>query len=293
MKTILFPLFFISATFIYGQSSVFSFAGGGDAPIARSYITSAETQVQQSGQAYTTTAQSVKAVSLGQGGNLSLAYDWFSKKDIGFGVKLNAFFGAPFTAHGDQTTSSGDHIQYTIAQRGFSGQIIPHFSARHDFKKVCPVLEIGMVIGVNGIKETYEGYYNVSNKVTSTIWERGGATFGFYSSLGIWIKISRVVRFSLAANCIVSSYSPTHWERTSFLANGHDQLSQLAVSDIKGDYVTEINSSTPQSSSIPRKSLKYSVPFSSVGFNIGFAFIFQNRKNRISEDKDKRVIHPF
>ncbi|MBS1684670.1 MAG: hypothetical protein JSS76_07950 [Bacteroidetes bacterium] len=293
MKALLFPLFFIAGTYIYGQSSVFSFAGGGDAPIARSYTTSAETQVQQSGQSYTTTAQSVKAVSLGQGGNVSLAYDWFSKKDIGFGVKLNAFFGAPFVVHGDQTTSAGDHIQYTVAQRGISGQFIPHFSARHDFKKVCPVLEIGMMIGVNGIKEDYEGYYNGSNQVKSTIWERGGATFGFYSSLGVWIKVSRVVRFSLAAHCIVSSYSPTHWERTSFLANGRDQLSQLAVSDVKGDYVTDINSSTPQYSGAPRKSLKYSAPFSGVGFNIGFAFVFENRKNRITNEKDKRVVHPF
>lgn len=293
MKAIISCIFLFASSVAVAQTSVFSFAGGGDAPIARVYTTSSETQVQSFGQGYTTVAQKVKPVSLGQGGNISLAYDWFSKKDIGFGIKLNAFFGAPFTLYGDQTSSSGDRIQYSVAERGFAGQLLPHFSVRHDFKKVCPVLEIGMMVGVNGVKENYEGYYNQSNEVTSTTWEKGGVSFGFYSSLGIWVRVSRVVRFSVAANCIVSSYSPTHWERTSFRVNGQDQLAQLSVYDTKGDYVAEVSNSTPQSSNTPRKSLKYSVPFSNVGFNVGFAFLFEKRKNQITDEKSKRVIHPF
>jgi len=92
---------------------------------------------------------------------------------------------------------------------------------------------------------------------------------------------------------VASSYSPTHWERTSYRVNGTEYLNQLATSDRYGNYVKEINSSTPQVSTSWRQSLKYSAPFSNVGLNVGFAFILARHKSSISQPKGSQEVHSF
>ncbi len=272
------------------QSFIFSFGGGGDAPIARSYTTSYQSQVQSYGS--TTYTQRVKPVSLGQGGDIYLSFDWFSKTDIGGGVRIIGFFGASFTQYVEQT-NNGDRYQYDISQRGLAGQLIPHLSFRHEFNKITPIFEVGMLVGVNAIKETTNGTYNSSSHMTTTVWEKGGVSLGFYSSLGIQIKLSKRVSFSLAAVCTASSYSPTNWERTTYVVNGTDQLSQLQPADRYGNYVKEINTGTIQSPTSPRQSLRYSAPFSNVGLNVGFAFLFAKHKSHTSEKKGGQDVHSF
>ncbi|MBS1617918.1 MAG: hypothetical protein JST76_05345 [Bacteroidetes bacterium] len=291
MKNISFLIFIVLMIPVCrAQSFVLSFGGGGDAPIARTYTTSYQSQVYSPTATYVTR---VAPVSLGQGGNLFVALDWYSIKDIGAGLKINGFFGAPFKIYSEELNNGGVVI-YNIAQQGFSGQFIPHFSFRHDFKKVTPVAEIGMMIGLSGIKETINGNYNSgASTMSSVIWEKGDVSLGFYSSLGIQIKLSRHVSLSLAAVCIAASYSPTHWERTSYTINGTDQLSQLQVSDRYGNYVKEINSGTTQSPTSPRVSLRYSAPFSNVGLNVGFAFLLAKHKSGASEKKNSQDVHSF
>ena len=45
---------------------------------------------------YAATYARVKRMSYGQGGNLAFNFNWYSKKNIGFGLKLNMLLGSSF-----------------------------------------------------------------------------------------------------------------------------------------------------------------------------------------------------
>ncbi len=290
MKTTILLVLSVLYLSSFAQNFVLSVGGGGDAPIARVYTSAYQSQVStSSGISYT---QRVKPVSLGQGGNVYVAFDWFSKKGFGAGVKVNGFFGAPFIFHSEEVYNS-NIVKYDVSQRGFSGQFIPHLNFKHDFDRITPVVELGMMIGINGIQETTDGYFNNTSHMHTVVWEKGGVSLGFYSSLGIWIRLSRTVRLSVSATCIAASYSPTHWERTLYNVDGRDMLSQVATSDRYGRYVTEMNNTTPQSPNSPRQSLKYAAPFSNAGLNIGFSFILGHRNGGASKEKTKTEVHSF
>jgi len=101
---------------------------------------------------------------------------------------------------------------------------------------------------------------------------------GFYSSLGLAFRVSRVVRIMLAVTCSAASYSPSEWTRTSFYENNMNQLSALSTSDQQGVYVKSLDQTATQPTNQPHQSLKFSIPFSNVGFNAGVAFVISKRK---------------
>jgi hypothetical protein len=298
MKTVVLSAFllFVSGTKLAAQSVSIDVTGGYCAPIASSFSSVSIRQFQNTAYPYFySTTRTVKSTSYGQGGNAALNFNWFSKKDIGCGLRMNILFSSPSSYTADVVYLNGNNATYHFTDKPFSFQFIPHISFKHDFKVVTPVLEMGMLIGLTHVTEDYTALYYSGDVVQSSINNHGGALLGFYSSLGLQFKISKAVKFLLAVNCSVGSYSPTVWDRTSFFVNGQDRLGNLSVSDVKGTYVKTIDPSAAQSSSQPHQDQKYSAPFSNVGFSAGFAFTFGKKKGPGAPEKENKdnVIHPF
>lgn len=278
----------------FPQSTTFDITGGYCAPIASSFssITAKEIEIQAAPYFYSD-YRSLRSASYGQGGNVAFGFNWFSKKDFGCGLKLNALISSPFSYTTYVSYLSGNSATYNFKDKPFSFQFIPHLSFKHDFKVVSPVIEMGALIGITHVKEDYQATYSSGDVLQSSINNHGGALIGFYSSLGLSFKVSRVVRIMLSVNCSVGSYSPTDWERTSFVVNGVDQLIKLTPSQTYGVYVKELDPTASQSTGVPHRDLKYSVPFSNVGFNAGFSFNFVKKKDRIKDKEKPKELHSF
>ena len=296
MKNI-FTTVFISAFFsasLLAQSFNIGITGGYNAPLAGSFNTVNATQFENVGfPQYYTSLQTVTSASFGQGGNIALNLDWFSKKNIGCGLTMNALISSPYSYSTTVNYLSGVSAQYNFTDHPFSFQFIPHISFKHDFKVVSPILEVGMLVGITHVTEDYEAVGTNGTQIQSSINNHGNVMLGFYSSLGLAFKVSRVVRIMLAVTCSAASYSPSGWTRTSFVVNNTNQLSSLSTSELQGVYVKSMDQTVPQSSSQPHESLKFSMPFSNVGFNAGIAFVISKKKDKAKEKQDVKSDHSF
>ena len=297
--TLLLLCAFISGT-LFPQSVSLELTGGYCAPIASNFSAVSTKEFQSATYpTFYSTYQDLHSASYGQGGSVALNVNWFSKKDIGCGLRANALFSSPFSYTVYVTYLNGNGANFNFTDRPFSFQLVPHISFKHDFRVVSPILEMGMLLGFTHIDEDYQALYNSGDVVQSTIHNHGSILLGFYSSLGLSFKVSKAVRVMLAVNCSVGSYSPTQWERTSFTVNYIDQLGSLSTSDLRGTYVKQLDPSVSQPANQPHQDLRYSVPFSNVGFSAGIAFTFGKKKagtsqpEPVRDTKDKNVVHPF
>lgn len=270
------------------QSFNIGISGGYDVPIASSFnnvnLTEFETQ---NFPFYYSTYHKLVYTSYGKGGNIAVNLDWYSAKNIGCGLKLNALISTPFSYFDYVTYLNGTTATFNLTDKPFSFQFIPHINFKHDFNKVSPYLEMGMLVGITHITQDYDAQNSLGSEIKSSANNYGNVLLGFYSSLGVAIKISQVVRFTASVNCSAGSYSPAKWERTAFFVNGVDQLKNLNTSEKQGIYVKELDLSAPQSGYQPKQSLKYAVPFSNVGINVGFLFVIAT-KNALTTDQVKR-----
>jgi len=270
------------------QSFNIGITGGYCAPIASSFNSVNSNQIQNQGfPQYYTSVQNLVSASYGQGGNIALNFDWFSKKNIGCGLTMNALISSPFSYSTYVSYLNGESAIFDFTDHPFSFQFIPHISFKHDFKVVSPTLQLGMLIGVTHVVTDYQADYSTGDIVQSSINNHGSAMLGFYSSLGLAFKVSKVVRIMVGVTCSAGSYSPSEWTRTSFVVNGTSQLSNLYTSEQQGVYVKQLDLTATQSTNQPSQSLKYSIPFSNVGFNAGISFMLYKHEKHNMTEKEK------
>ena len=258
---------------IQAQGFWLDITGGYAAPIAGSLTDFSSSQIQLATfPNYAATNRQLSYMSYGQAGNVALNLNWFSKHDIGAGIKLNAQITSPFDHTAYVSYIDGTSANFNYKEKAFSFQFIPHISFKHDFKVVCPVLEMGAIVGITDLTEDYQGTRSTGNSFSSSVKYSGGAMLGFYSSLGVKIKVTKVVAVLLAVNCSVASYSPTEWKRTSYIYDGQNQLGYMPVSLTQGVYVKSLDLTAVQNPNQPQQGLKFNVPFSNIGFTAGLAF---------------------
>jgi hypothetical protein len=283
----------LSPSILYSQSVTFDITGGYCFPAAPDMRNINSTVYEnQTFPYFYTTAASVKPVSFGKGGHLAFGFNWYSKKNIGFGLKLNGLFSSPFAYSTTVVYLQGVAVDYKLTDKAFSFQFIPHICYKHDFKVVSPMIETGMIIGITAIRQSYRGAYG-STEVYSAARDYGGAMVGFYTSAGLAFNVSKVVKIMLAVNCSVGSYSPKKWEQTQYTVNGVDQLNSLPPSDRSGNYVAEKDLQAPQNNNQPGKQIKYSAAFSNVGITTGLCFMITKKKRNPTLKDDSNMVQPF
>lgn len=288
-KAIISLLFCVSIIPSFAQFQL-SVSGGYCLPLASSFNSVNQTEYQNQGfPQYYTANQQITRTSYGQGGNIALALDWFSKSNIGCGLKLNAMISSHYSYSANVNYVDGTTANFNFTDKPFSFQFVPHISVKHDFKIVSPILEMGMLVAVTNVVDDYQAAYSTGDVVQSSINHHGSVMLGFYSSLGLAFKVSKAVRITLAVNCSAGSYSPSQWDRTSFVVNGMDQLSYLPVSEKQGTYVKQLDLTASQPANQPHQDLKFSVPFSNVGINAGIIFVLFKNEKLAKEIKDERI----
>ena len=283
----------ILATHLYSQSFNMSISGGYCFPLASEMHVNTITQFANPNypNTYSTILQSVKPNSFGNGGNVALSMDWFSKNNIGFGLKVNALISTPVNYSASSTDANYNIYNYNFTDKAFSFQFIPHLNFKHDFKKVSPYIEMGMIIGVTQMNESFVATDNNGNTFSSDTKNYGNALLGFYSSLGVAFNVSKVVKLTLAVNCSAGSYSPSKYEVTSYSVNGVSQLGSMPEAIQQGSFVKQMNFTAQQYSNEPGTELKFAIPFSNVGVNAGICFVFPQKEKQgkyVSKD-----VHPF
>lgn len=291
----LFSILVVSVSSIHSQAVHIGVSGGYCLPLATDYGTVHAEQFEINYYPhYYTGYRKITPRSSGQGANLAMNIDWFSKSNIGLGLKLNALFSSPVAYSYRVEYLGGTIVNYDYTSKAFSFQFVPHASFKHDFKVVSPVLEMGMLIGLNKVNESYNAASASGGRQSSDMNINGNIMLGFYSSLGLAFRVSPVIRLSLAVNCTAGSYSPSKWERTSFFANGVNRLNDLSTFDREGIFVKELDQTSPQQSNEPRRELKYAMPFSNVGINAGIIFVLSKKQvKKAPGPKDKPEVHPF
>ncbi len=282
-------LFIVFSATLSAQSFNIGIAAGYDAPIASSFNSTNTVEFEnQTFPYYYSTYHKLAYTSYGKGGNIAVTLDWYSSKNIGCGLKLNALISTPFSYSDFVTYLNATTATFNYTDKPFSFQFVPHINFKHDFNKVSPYLEMGMVVGITHITEDYDAKNSLGSEINSRVNYHGNVLLGFYSSLGVAVRISQVVHFTASINCSAGSYSPAKWDRTAFVANGVDQLNSLQTSQKQGIYVKQLDLSVPQPTYQPSQSLKYAVPFSNVGFNVGFLFVIATKSGATKDQLQRR-----
>jgi hypothetical protein len=177
-------------------------------------------------------------------------------------------------------STSQSFSTYESKASGNMLRIIPamRFSAGNGAIK--PYARIGLVIGVANKTKGYSNmagsdYMGVSTVMKYEYKRTGGISLGFAGALGANYKLNDLLGIFAEVSIITQSWAPKKSELTEFTINGEDKFSELTTSEIETEYENSYSfSSTDDDENSPRKSLKGSLPFSSIGLNLGLSFAF-------------------
>lgn len=146
-------------------------------------------------------------------------------------------------------------------------------------KRYSPYAKLGLMLAKNNLEENrniestnpfatgkptkHNSDYNVEYS--------GGLSTGLSASLGTQFKVSNKIVLFAEANMINMNFNPEYSKVTKFTADGADQMSDWNIRDKETEYNKEIKTdfNNPPSKDKPERELAFSLPFSSVGLNLG------------------------
>lgn len=215
-------------------------------------------------------------LAFGKGINFGGAVGYMFNKHIGAEMNISYLIGGTTTAKtsiNSSTSSYTNIFDYAASMLSF----IPSIVITPGFEKINPYARFGLIIGMptvtgnSSTSNTSNGETNITNQ---TFKFNGGLALGSQSAIGIDYKINNKISLFGELNVINLTYSPTKGEITESKVNGVDNLATLSTRDKKVEYVDSFteDSNFPIDQNSPQKVLKPSLPFSSVGLNIGVIF---------------------
>ncbi|MHC1738023.1 MAG: outer membrane beta-barrel protein [Ignavibacteriaceae bacterium] len=145
-----------------------------------------------------------------------------------------------------------------------------------NFDEFDTYAKLGLIIGFGKIM--YEdNYISSAGIVLNEKMElNGGIAWGLNAGVGTIYSISKMLSLFCEVNMFNLSYSPTTGKLTESNLNGTDRLPNMTTREKEIDFVDSYstNTATPTPHSEPRKELKESFPFGSVGINAGIQIKF-------------------
>ncbi|MFA9212866.1 MAG: outer membrane beta-barrel protein [Candidatus Methylacidiphilales bacterium] len=229
-------------------------------------------------QSGTVTTNEIVELAFGKGINFGGAVGYMFNKNIGTELNISYLLGGTTTAKNSSnssTSSNSINLDYSSTMLSF----IPSIVITPGFEKINPYARFGLIIGVPTVtgklsnSNTFNGETNTTNQTTIF---NGSLAFGSQSAFGIDYKIND--KFSLFGELNFTSltYTPTKGEITESKLNGVDNLATLNTRDKKIEYVDIISQdiNVAPDPNAPQKAIKPSLPFSSVGINVGVVYHF-------------------
>lgn len=204
--------------------------------------------------------------SLGKGINLGGSFGCMFNKNIGTEIGLNYLIGYKYEASLKPNTGNPSYLYLSSRMIRINPSIV--LSTANE--KINPFAKFGFIIGSGSILYEEDEYVSGSQEETKYKMN-GGFAFGLSSALGISYKLNDNIDLYGELNMINMSYSPKKAEMTEYKVNGVDKLSEVPTYYKEVEFEDEIseNSNTTINESQPRKELKQSFSFGSLGLNIG------------------------
>jgi len=210
------------------------------------------------------------ATSLGKGFSCEGALGYMFNKNIGAEIGISYLLGA--------RTKTTQELYGNVHNNCISANMLrinPTVIIANGFDKINPYAKLGLIIGFGKI--IYEDdYSSVGGTVVSEKMELSeGAALGFNAGVGIIYNINTMISLYGEINMVNLSYAPTKGILTESTLNGIDHLPDMTTNEKEVDFVDSYttNLNYPYTHTEPRKELKESYPFGSVGLNVGIIII--------------------
>jgi opacity protein-like surface antigen len=224
----------------------------------------------------TTTVDEVEAIkfSFGKGANAGLSFGYMFNENIGAELGIQYLMGGK-TKYTNTTTSTFVNSTNNGEVAAKMVQIKPTIVLATSMKNITPYAKIGMVIGSGKITEKNNSTFGTTTPSTSNrkIEYKGGTALGFTAAVGLNFSVSKSLSLSGELNMVNMQYSPKKGTITEYFENGVDKLSTLSVSNKETEYSNKVND-TPTPSTVPSKGTTITMPFGSIGINVGVKYNF-------------------
>lgn len=224
-----------------------------------------------------------RPISMGSGINSGLFFGYMLNPNVGFELGVSYLLGNKnkfVTEYSETYNTFYENETYNHQLQGNMIRLVPTMRFVMGDKKIRPYMKAGMLIGL-GANFSMEMTYNYTSTYGNTTDEMiteysGGLSFGFHGGLGVNYLLND--KFKLFAECAANyqNWAPLKSELTKYTEDGVDQLPFMDKNDKEVEYVNSYtyNSSTSPDPNVPDKELKFYMPFSSIGLNIGVVISF-------------------
>ena len=208
-------------------------------------------------------------ISLGKGANLDAACGYMFDKHFGTELGVSYLFGGTTTLTNNSTSSKS-----TTNFSSSMFRIMPSVIMSAELGKIHPYAKLGVIVGSGSFTRTVDNNVTSgSTNFTSTKYD-GGFAFGYFSGFGANYKINEKISLYGEISIISMAYAPNKGEVTESKTNGVDMLPNMTIRDKQTEYSDNYtyDNNSSSNTSVPRKLTKASLPFSSIGFNLGIRY---------------------
>ena len=222
----------------------------------------------------TSSTTEIVNLSLGKGINFGGAFGYNFNKNVGAEIGIGYLLGGETTATNKQL--NGDIDKITISAKML--QINPTLVISAGMEKINPYAKFGLLLASGTITENENNtFIGGSREIIKEF--KGGIQLGFQGGLGVEYKLSENLGIFGELNLNSLSYSPNESTRTKDETKAGGIVENNLIGDdvyeIKTVYEDSITSSTsPPDRNAPRKQLKFTLPFGSLGLNFGVKYNF-------------------
>jgi hypothetical protein len=235
---------------------------------------------------YNTTYENVP-LSLGKGfnfgGSVGYTFSDYLAVDLGVSYLIGGKTTGENISHRTEVLPGSTLIYETTSSRTLYSnmfRLMPTFVINPHFEKLNPYLKMGVAFGFGKMYSDYEYSSSSTNPVGPSPFVEsskeeftGGMAFGITTAIGVRYPVTEKLSVYLEANYMGMSYTPNKSSVIEFTQNGQDNLDQMPIYSQQTEY---LNSYTEENLPIdydqPRKTLKNSLPYSSMNFNFGVVF---------------------
>lgn len=210
--------------------------------------------------------------SFGRGAQLNV----FAGLPIGNGIsaELAAAYLYGFTSKSSSNSQGSGSFSYSsddqIRSRTF--RLMPSLKFQMGSGKTTPYMKAGAVIGF-GSKLIMESSGSSSSQFggnssnTMKMEFTGRTSLGFSGALGLQFELSKKLHFFTEVHMITHSWAPKRSVITEYTNNGADMLPSMDTNEKETEYLNKYTESDDPNA--PDKELKYFMPLSSIGLQLG------------------------
>lgn len=213
--------------------------------------------------------------SLGKGINTNATIGFILNKNINIELGFGYLIGSKIEYHDINNALPG--VTVTKNFKSNMPYFIPSLVLKSGFKKINPYAKVGIFIGIPKVTSEYieDNLSIMQEKLEINTEYKMDWGLGANTCIGVIYEISKKIGFLGECKILNLAVTPKSSEYTKYSIDGKDRLLTMNTNEKKQIYLNELTlDSSTLNSSEPAKLMKYKMPFSSIGANIGIKIKF-------------------